>query len=109
MLRLVQEIEKRLPDDMEMFRKISLYSPKQLFSKDKPRFRDLPFVEHLKDVEDVDAIEEQWRQVTDEPWQEYELFKDLEVGFSLTEINFILITNTFNNLHKILNLIEIEC
>ena len=56
-----RKIEKRLPDDIELFQKITLYSPYYQFSQDKkPRFRDLPFVDQLQD--DVNAIEEHSRQ-----------------------------------------------
>ena len=77
MLRLVIETEKRLPDNMEIFEKIQAVKPESVMSGNV-KFSDLP-VNKKFDMEDLQRLEDQWRQVSQVEWSETKCFENKPV------------------------------
>ena len=77
---LLTETDKRLPPNIDVFRKIKLFSPSSLFKNSPPQFADLPFTKDME-LEEQGEIEQQYRLVLDENWSENSPFKELEVRY----------------------------
>jgi hypothetical protein len=63
LLRLLEEAEKRLPENMAVFRQLSFFSPSRVLSTNPPRFSDMPYLDCVAEHSDLSDLEEQWRQV----------------------------------------------
>ena len=77
LLRLLEEAEKRLPDNMAVFRQMSFFSPARILSPKPPKFAEMPFVQCILGNEDLFELEEQWRQVAEVAWAEAGQFRTL--------------------------------
>ncbi len=62
LLRIIEEVERRLPANVAVFKQMS--SPSRILSSSPPRFAEMPFIECISSSEDLSELEEQWRQVT---------------------------------------------
>jgi hypothetical protein len=67
LLRLLEETEKRLPANMEVFKQMSFFSPAHVLSSHQKKFGDMPFIDCVENHEDLAELEEQWRQVSQVP------------------------------------------
>ncbi|XP_027851216.2 uncharacterized protein LOC114130437 isoform X2 [Aphis gossypii] len=63
MLRLCEELLKRLPHNTKTIQKLRYFDPKMVFSPISPRFIDLP-LELLRCSTDIEILEIQWRNLT---------------------------------------------
>jgi hypothetical protein len=63
LLRLLEEAEKRLPENMAVFRQLSFFSPKRVLSTNPPKFSDMPYLDCIAENADLSILEEQWRQM----------------------------------------------
>ncbi|MFN9938632.1 MAG: hypothetical protein ACK56I_04080, partial [bacterium] len=77
LLRLLEETEKRLPPNMDVFKQISFFNPALILGPQSPMFSDMPFIECVVYHEDINDLEEQWRQMTFVEWREAGPFKAL--------------------------------
>lgn len=75
LLRVLEEVEKRLPANMAVFQQMSFFSPRQIISGRPPKFADMPFIECIAEHEDLSELEEQWRQVAQVEWAKAVPFK----------------------------------
>jgi hypothetical protein len=62
LLRLLEELEKRLPANIAVFQQLSFFSPAAVLSPKQTRFGQMPFIECV-DSEEMGELEEQWRQL----------------------------------------------
>lgn len=62
MIRLVEEIEKRLPANIAIFQQMSFFNPSVVLSSQQTRFSQMPFIECVDD-DDLSELEEAFRQV----------------------------------------------
>ncbi len=62
LLRLLEELEKRLPANIAVFQQLSFFSPAAVLSPKQTRFGQMPFIE-CADSEEMGELEEQWRQL----------------------------------------------
>lgn len=63
LLKLLEEIEKRLPSNMAVFKQLSFFSPAAILSANQMRFGQMPFIDCVEGDEDLAELEEQWRQM----------------------------------------------
>ena len=63
LLRIVEEVEKRLPANITVFKQMDFFSPRRILSSKPPRFAEMPFIQCISVTEDRSELEEQWRQV----------------------------------------------
>ena len=74
LLRIVEEVDKRLPPNMEVFKQLSFFSPATVFDRS---FGEIPFLECIP-VGELEELEEEFRQFKLMNWSESSPFKDLE-------------------------------
>jgi hypothetical protein len=77
LLRLLEEIENRLPPNIAVFKQMSFFSPTHILVPMPPMFSEMPFIDCIMGCEDLPYLEEQWRQMTQVAWREEEPFKSL--------------------------------
>ena len=65
LLRVVEEVEKRLPSNLEVFKQITFFRPSSIFSK---RLSDMPYMACLEEKK-IDDIEEEFRQFKLVDWK----------------------------------------
>lgn len=58
------ELDKRLPDNLEFFQKLQLFSPKQCLNQLHPSFIELPFIDQFLNKSMFGTIETQWEKLT---------------------------------------------
>ena len=74
MLELLNQIEKRLPANKEVFSSLSFLKPDRVLSHvNRATFSQLPY-QGLLHEKNVDEIEEQYRKVLLQPWTDEEVF-----------------------------------
>jgi len=61
---VLEELEKRLPANVTVFRQMSFFAPRKILSATPPKFSEMPFLECILDCEDLSDLEQQWRQVS---------------------------------------------
>lgn len=90
LIKLYEETEKRLPSNLAVFQQHQFFSPSVVLSTKQRRFGEMPFIDCV-DSEDIDQLEEQWRQVCQVrylfgPTKSITFFKGLSLKFVLTGI-----------------------
>lgn len=74
LLELLKEVKERLPENKEVFKKMSWLKPSKVLNQvDRISFKELP-LPHLMD--DPQAVESQYRKIILHEWKEEEIFKD---------------------------------
>ncbi|KAF0685221.1 Uncharacterized protein FWK35_00037245, partial [Aphis craccivora] len=68
---LLQEIKKRLPDNLEFFKKLQLFSPAQCLNQLNTPFIDLPFINIFLNQSDLVLVETQWDKLSTVTWKMY--------------------------------------
>lgn len=68
---LLYEIKLRLPDNIEFFKKLKLFSPSFCLSQIHPKFSDLPFINIFLEPSNLPLIETQWNKLTTVTWKIY--------------------------------------
>ena len=84
MLRLVEEVEKRLPANLEVFKQLIVFRPSSIFSKN---FADMPFIGCIP-LENLDDLEEEFRQFKQVDWKNTGPIKELEGGVPKDSVSF---------------------
>ncbi|CAI6357873.1 unnamed protein product [Macrosiphum euphorbiae] len=69
--QLLYEIKKRLPDNIEFFKKMKLFSPTLCLCQLHVNFIDLPFVNLFLKPSEIVLIETQWEKLTTVTWKMY--------------------------------------
>ena len=77
MLKMVEETEKRLPDNLEVFDKLNALKPESVILGDT-NFASLGF-SNMVDAEEIETLEHQWRLLSQVEWSETNLFRDAEI------------------------------
>ena len=78
LIRLVDEVAKRLPAHMAAFQQLAFFSPATVLSSSTPtRFGQMPFIQCVMDRAELWEIEEQWRQACVEDWATAKPFRHL--------------------------------
>ena len=72
MLKLVEETEKRLPDNLEIFEKLNALKPDSVM-QGKVNFANLGFY-NLGDENEIETLERQWRLLSEVEWAETSQF-----------------------------------
>ncbi|MGH0148046.1 UNVERIFIED_CONTAM: hypothetical protein FKN15_012045 [Acipenser sinensis] len=106
---VLTQYQMRLPESMDMLRKMELFSPKTMMSDDQPRVKELPMQFFTSPV---DVLETQWRSVAsctitekctlDEFWLKVIEFTDAGRNHCFKELALgaiKLITLTISNAH----------
>ena len=68
MLKLVEEVEKRLPANLNVFKTLDLLKPGLVTSAEKPRFTEIKISAELEDEEE-EELEDKWRGINQENWR----------------------------------------
>ena len=84
LLRLVEEVEKRLPANLEVFKQLDFFRPSSIFSKN---FADMPFIGCIP-LENLDDLEEEFRQFKQVDWKNTGPIKELEGGLPKDSVSF---------------------
>ena len=74
---LLQEIKKRLPDNLEFFKKLKLFSPAQCLNQINTPFSDLPFINIFLNQTDFILVGTQWDKLVTVTWKIYLNEKEL--------------------------------
>ena len=74
MLKLVEETEKRIPNNLEVFEKVKAFKPDSVISG-SVNFSNLQLLGSCDD-EELPVLENQWRQLSQVEWAETKMFKD---------------------------------
>jgi hypothetical protein len=62
-MRVLEEVQKRLPANLAVFKQMSFFSPSLILSHNPPRFAEMTFMECVSGHDDLSELEDQWRQV----------------------------------------------
>ena len=69
MLTLLEEMGKRLPENLLAFQQLKFLKPTNVLQNLQPRFNRIPFLEKaVVPVEELSVMEEQWRQLSAVNW-----------------------------------------
>jgi len=66
------EAEKHLPENMSVFKQMAFFSPGRILSSNPPKFADMPFIECVSSSEDLSELEEEWRQISQVNFFDYD-------------------------------------
>lgn len=79
---LLFELVKRLPDNLELFRQLKLFSPKQCLNQLHTTINNLPFIHQFLEKSIFPKIEVQWKKILNITWSSYMTEKELDNSYT---------------------------
>ena len=66
------EAEKHLPENMSVFKQMAFFRHGCILSSNPPKFAAMPFIECVSSSEDLSEVEEEWQQISQVNFFDYD-------------------------------------